>query len=298
MADWAVGLEDSWQELRSRVNARLDEYLSPHEDCPESLRESMAYSLQAGGKRLRPVLVLLACDACGGDTEAALPAACAIEMIHTYSLIHDDLPAMDDDDLRRGKPTNHKKFGEATAILAGDGLLTLSFEIMARDLHPAEVAAACCADLASAAGVIGMVGGQAADLAAENAGEATVEQLEAIHRRKTGRLLASALTLGARVARANELTINSLTNYGKCVGLAFQIADDMLDITGDQVRMGKSVQKDANHGKLTYPSLLGVEASREKARALIEEACRSIACLGDRGRRLEALAHFVLERDH
>jgi geranylgeranyl diphosphate synthase type II len=272
----------------------MRQYLEEAGGCPPRLRESMAYSLEAGGKRMRPILVLLACEACGGEIEVALPAACAIEMVHTYSLIHDDLPAMDDDDLRRGRPTNHKVFGEALAILAGDGLLTLAFEIVARDVQPPAVAAACCADLASAAGITGMVGGQVLDLEAETTPIHTAEQLEAIHRCKTGRLLCSALTLGARTAQADAATVELLNKYGKCVGLAFQIADDLLDIRGEQDKMGKGVQKDAQHGKLTYPSLLGEDASRRKARDLIQEACRWIAPLGG----LEALARFVIERDH
>jgi geranylgeranyl diphosphate synthase type II len=258
----------------------------------------MGYSLLAGGKRLRPVLVLLACEACDGDVEAALPAACAVEMIHTYSLIHDDLPAMDDDDLRRGRPTNHVQFGEAQAILAGDGLLTLAFEILARDIKPAETAAACCVDLASAAGPCGMVAGQVADLEAELAGDATLEQLEAVHRRKTGRLLASSLTMGGRIAGANAEMLGALESYGTSVGLAFQIADDLLDIKGQRDKLGKSVGKDAAQGKLTYPALVGVETSRQMAAELIDKACRSISAFGVQGQRLEALAHFVLQRDH
>ncbi|NOX53272.1 MAG: polyprenyl synthetase family protein [Planctomycetes bacterium] len=330
MSDPTRLLTDMWHELREQIDARLQRYLNElSADCPHRLRESMAYSLLAGGKRLRPVLVLLSCEACGGRIEAALPAACAIEMIHTYSLIHDDLPAMDDDDLRRGRPTNHKVFGEAMAILAGDGLLTLAFEILARDVEPPEVAAACCADLASAAGAEGMVGGQVADLEAETLSEpplrelegspavsalpttksdalaasradeaGQLERLEAIHRRKTGRLLTCALTLGARVAGAPSEIRDRLENYGRCLGLAFQITDDLLDILGDAAKIGKEVHKDADHGKLTYPGLLGVDESRARARALIEEACRWIAPLGEGGRRLEALAHFVLGRDH
>ncbi len=307
MSESAAILEDSWQILRTRVNARLTEYLQRDLDCPPKLLESMDYSLQAGGKRLRPVLVLLACEACGGDVDSALPAACAIEMVHTYSLIHDDLPAMDDDDLRRGKPTNHVVFGEANAILAGDALLTLAFEIMANDVEPPEVAAACCADLASAAGMAGMVGGQVADLAAETdvsvaesgvSADEALARLESIHRCKTGRLLCSALTLGGRIAQADTDTLEILDNFGKSVGLAFQITDDLLDITGAQEKMGKNVRKDAKHGKLTYPGLLGEAGSRERARELIDNACRCIAPLGDRGQRLEALAQFVLERDH
>jgi len=298
MTESATLLEESLHVLRKRVNDRLAEYMNLEPDCPQSLQSAVSYSLLAGGKRLRPILVLLACEACGGDSEAALPAACAIEMIHTYSLIHDDLPAMDDDDLRRGKPTNHVVFGEAQAILAGDGLLTLAFEVLARDTKPAETAAACCVDLANAAGVVGMVGGQVADLEAENSGVDSVSELEAVHRRKTGRLLSSSLTLGGRVAGADEATLGILKDYGEKIGLAFQIADDLLDIEGDREKMGKAVQKDSSHGKLTYPGLLGVELSRQKARELITAACASISPLGERGRHLEALAHFVLERDH
>jgi geranylgeranyl diphosphate synthase type II len=258
----------------------------------------MAYSLLAGGKRLRPILVLLAAEACGAPTDPALPAACALEMVHTYSLIHDDLPAMDDDSLRRGQPTNHVVFGEANAILAGDALLTLAFEVLARDTRPPDVAAACCADLARAAGAAGMVGGQVADLAAEDEGAPSVEQLEAIHRCKTGALLSCGLVLGGRIGGASPHILSALERYGQSVGLAFQIADDLLDLIGEQDRMGKAVRKDADHHKLTYPSLLGVEASRERARGLIDGACRAISVLGPCGGRLDALARFVLERDH
>jgi len=305
-------LESDLVVLREQVNARLAEYVAPGAstsaaDCPPRLRESMAYSLLAGGKRLRPLLVLLTAEACGGDIERALPAACAIEMVHTYSLIHDDLPAMDDDDFRRGRPTNHKVFGEALAILAGDALLTLAFEITARFTQPAEIAATCCADLASASGWCGMVAGQVADLEAEESGgrsleisgpETALTQLEAIHRRKTGRLLTSAVTLGARVAQATPEWIDRLERFGKCVGLAFQIADDLLDVTGDAAKLGKGVRKDATLGKMTYPGLLGTAQSRLKADALIDEACQLLQPLGPRGNKLAALARFVTQRDH
>jgi len=298
MAESSAEWMDSWPDMRARVEERLRVYLEVDADCPTALRESMQYSLLDGGKRLRPILVLLACDACAGDVEAALPAACAIEMLHTYSLIHDDLPAMDDDELRRGRPTNHVQFGEAQAILAGDALLTLAFEVLARDVRPPDVAAACCVELAAAAGMTGMVGGQVADLQAEESGSGSLEQLESIHRRKTGRLLQCALSLGGRIACAQEKSLEALSRFGICVGLAFQIADDVLDITGNRKRMGKGVGKDACRGKLTYPSLLGVEASQAKARTLIEEAIQAIVSFGERGRRLEQLAQFVLERDH
>lgn len=298
MADSALLLQETWQTYRAAVESALERYVEDVPDCPGQLREAMAYSLLAGGKRLRPVLVLLACEACGGDAESAMPAACAIEMVHTYSLIHDDLPAMDDDDLRRGQPTNHVVHGEAMAILAGDALLTLAFEIIAGEIQPPAVAAECCADLARASGRSGMVGGQVADLEAEAATEPSLEQLEHIHRRKTGCLLTAALTLGGRIARADVESLEALSRYGQCVGLAFQITDDLLDIAGDAETLGKSIGKDEAQGKLTYPALLGVEESRERARNLIDEACRCISRFGDRGQRLDALAHFVLERDH
>ena len=357
-------LEADLVSLRELVHARLENYVAAAStsdandcqsasDCPDTLREAMAYSLLAGGKRMRPILVLLACEACGGSIEAALPAACAIEMIHTYSLIHDDLPAMDDDDYRRGRLTNHKVFGEALAILAGDALLTLAFEVIARDTQPASVAAACCADLASAAGWCGMVAGQVADIEGEqregvegrglkverteqeepltlalspqSRGEGTkldsdlrssekkkasnandnnsdnalaLAQLESIHRRKTGRLLTSAVTLGGRVGQADAGLMRRLEEFGKRVGLAFQIADDLLDVTGDAAKLGKGVGKDATLGKMTYPALLGVEESRRKAGALIDEACLLLEPLGEKGRKLVELARFVTQRDH
>ncbi len=299
LSQWQVTVEDL-------LRVRLDQ----SQGCPDRLRQAMSYSLLAGGKRLRPLLVLMACEACGEEAEAAMPAACAIEMVHTYSLIHDDLPAMDDDDERRGQPTSHIQFDEATAILAGDGLLTLAFEMLATDVKPPEVAAACCADLAGAAGMCGMVGGQMADLIAENGVHAAVrtpaeedrttsavEQLESIHRRKTGRLLCSALTMGGRIAGANPQTLHNLTTYGEAIGLAFQIADDLLDVCGDSETMGKRVRKDKNAGKLTYPALLGEAESRLRAEQLVNDACEAIANFGSRGQRLEAMAHYVIERD-
>ncbi len=296
--DAVGGLDTTWEAFRGRVNAALEKCVIQGPDCPPRLQEAMSYSLLAGGKRLRPVLVLLACEACGGDPEAALPAACALEMVHTYSLIHDDLPAMDDDDLRRGRPTNHKVFGEALAILAGDALLTLAFELVANEVQPPEIAAACCADLANAAGAVGMVAGQVADLEAEESGAASLEQLEAIHRRKTGRLLCSALTMGARIARADVDTLSRLREYGLHIGLAFQITDDLLDVRGNADKIGKGVNKDAALGKLTYPSLLGEAASVLRAEALIATACELLEPLGERGQKLQDLAQFVLHRDH
>ncbi|TXT37246.1 MAG: geranylgeranyl pyrophosphate synthetase [Planctomycetota bacterium] len=328
MSEPIESLQATWSAWKSLVESALAKCLTEGgglgEECPDRLREAMSYSLLAGGKRLRPVLVLMACEACGGDSAAALPAACAIEMIHTYSLIHDDLPAMDNDDYRRGRLTNHKVFGDGLAILAGDALLTLAFEVMARDVRPAAVAAACCADLAFAAGACGMVGGQVADLEAESLTRSASEgvpaeldgtfgwpslalrvnendplaHLQSIHRRKTGRLIRSALTLGGRIAQADVATLGTLDHYGTCIGLAFQIADDVLDVTGSQDKLGKGVGKDAGLGKLTYPGLIGLDRSRQMAQELIDEACAAIAAWGERGQRLQAMARFVLERDH
>lgn len=283
-------------ETRPRIEAALDRYSRFELDCPRPLEEAIRYSLLAPAKRLRPLLVLMASQACGGDIERALPAACAIEMIHTYSLIHDDLPAMDDDDLRRGRPTNHKVYGEALAILAGDALLTLAFEVLARDVRPASVAAACCNVLGSAAGATALVGGQAADLAGEeSAGD--LATLEAIHRRKTGAMFLVSLRLGALTAGANEEQRTALEGYGRRLGLAFQIMDDLLDVQGDEAVLGKRVRKDADRGKMTFPALLGIEESQCQAERLIAEACSALTPFGSSADGLEALARYVIERD-
>lgn len=291
-------LDESLKRYRDEVNVALERYMQEAAGVPSRLRESMAYSLLAGGKRLRPILVLLACEACGGDPASALPAACALEMIHTYSLIHDDLPAMDNDDFRRGRRTNHVVYGEALAILAGDGLLTLAFEVVARETQPPHIAAACCADLARAAGEAGMVGGQVADLEAEGKTLTSIDELEAIHRRKTGALLSCSLSLGARIAGANETQREALATYGRCLGLAFQIADDLLDVRGSQEALGKGVGKDAARGKQTYPGLLGEEASVVRAELLVAQAIESLTPFGAKSQPLEGLARFVLDRDH
>lgn len=298
MTPTTSAIDEALQRYRQEVNAELARLMSPESGLPDRLLESMSYSLLAGGKRLRPILVLLACECCGGERSRALPAACALEMIHTYSLIHDDLPSMDNDDYRRGRKTNHVVFGEAQAILAGDALLTQAFEVVARDVQPPEVAASCCLDLARAAGAVGMVGGQVADLEAEGKTLGSLDELEAIHRRKTGALLECSLSLGTRIARGTEEQRLALTHYGRCLGLAFQITDDLLDVRGTQVATGKGVGKDAARGKQTYPSLMGVEASQMRAELLVAEAVDSLAMFGERARPLETLARFVLDRDH
>jgi len=247
---------------------------------------------------MRPQLVLMAAEACGGKTDVAMPAAVAVEMVHAYSLVHDDLPAMDDDDLRRGRPTCHKVFGEAVAILVGDALLARAFEILATEVRPAERAAQCCAVLGRAAGATALVGGQAADLAGELVGRNVppLEQLEAVHRRKTAALIVASLELGGIVAGATERQLDVLRSYGAKVGLAFQITDDLLDVNGSQNAVGKRVAKDAERGKLTFPQRLGVDESRRRAAALVREACGIMESLGPAAEPLQALARFVASR--
>jgi geranylgeranyl diphosphate synthase type II len=283
--------------LRERIDRALAEYSSLDGGCPRHLQNAMRYSLLAPGKRLRPMLVLMAAESCGGNSENALPSACAVEMIHAYSLVHDDLPAMDDDDLRRSRPTCHKVFGEGVAILAGDALLTLAFAVLAREVRPLDVAARSCAVLAEAAGANALVGGQADDLAGEfSRGELTT--LESIHRRKTGALITASLELGALSAGASDQQLQTLRLYGSNLGLAFQITDDLLDVRGDSAALGKGVGKDAGHGKLTFPGILGIEESQRRAGELIDEACAAIESLGPRHEPLAALARYVLERNH
>lgn len=274
-------------------------------DAPPALAEAMAYSLFSPGKRLRPLLVALACEATGGTIEAALPSACAVEMIHTYSLIHDDLPAMDDDDLRRGQPTCHKKFGEALAILAGDALLTAAFEVVGAGYAP-RTAAVSCVELAKGSGAVGMVGGQTLDLEAEGRiapshAYADVRDLEDIHRRKTGALFRSSLRLGVFAAQAERPggtspeALKAADDYADAFGLAFQVTDDLLDVESTADKAGKRVGKDAARGKLTYPGLLGVEESRRRAAELGRLAVAAAEQLGSE--LLADLARYVVQRD-
>jgi geranylgeranyl diphosphate synthase type II len=293
----AAEFSESVQLLRRRIDQALDELSRPVVGCPKQLADAMRYMLLAPGKRLRPVLTLLACEACGGSAEAAVPAAVAVEMVHTYSLIHDDLPAMDDDDLRRGRPTCHIVYGEALAILAGDALLARALEICASDLPPA-VAGTCCGLLAQAAGPALLVGGQVDDLAAEQQPVADLAQLESIHLRKTGALLRVALKLGAVTAGAPPRHLDTLDEYGWRLGLAFQIVDDLLDAGGDPQRLGKRARKDRGRGKSTYPHLLGVDASRKRARDLVEQACGLLDVLPGPTAHLASAARYVLSRDH
>jgi len=290
-------LECYGRTVRERVDQALDDYSRFGPGCPDHLREAIRHSLLAPAKRLGPMLVLLAAEACQGSAEAAMPAAAAVEMVHTYSLIHDDLPAMDDDDLRRGRPTCHKAFGEATAILAGDALLALAFEVLAEGIFPPAVAARCCAVLARAAGACELVGGQADDLG-EQFSDGGIEMLEAIHRRKTGAMFLASLHLGALVAEADATQLAALLAYGQRLGLVFQITDDLLDVSGDPAALGKRVGKDSDRGKLTFPGILGVDESVRRAELLVREACDALAPLGPRAEGLHALAQYVLERKH
>jgi geranylgeranyl diphosphate synthase type II len=283
-------------QVRSEIESALTRYTEYDADCPSRLREAMRHSLLAPGKRLRALLVLMAAEACGCTREAAMPAAAAVEMVHAYSLVHDDLPAMDDDALRRGLPTCHIVFGEALAILAGDALLARAFEVLASGLQPASVAARCCAELGCAAGASGLVGGQSDDLASQFAA-GDLRLLEHIHRRKTGALIGVSLKLGALAAQAAATDVQCLDVYGRKLGLAFQIVDDLLDIHGNESDVGKRTGKDRDRGKLTFPSLLGIAESNERARQLVIEACEAIESFAARGNRLAALAHFVVERD-
>ena len=281
-------------------------------DCPQRLGEAIRYALLAPGKRLRPALVLMASEACGGTIQGAMPGAVAVEMVHAYSLIHDDLPAMDDDDLRRGRPTVHIQFDEATAILAGDALLTQAFSHLSREIRDPGRAIAAIQVLSHAAGATRLVGGQADDLAAEGRNKASsgpgrgngeagwdeLSWLESIHRRKTGALIAASLEIGAIVSGATNHQRQAIGNYARDLGLAFQVVDDLLDFTADDAALGKRAGKDAERGKLTYPGLLGVEAARAKAKELVESAKQQIAVFESAGWRLTLLANYVLERSH
>ncbi|SEN22405.1 polyprenyl synthetase family protein [Lihuaxuella thermophila] len=296
-----VSIQDYIQTKAKWVHQALDQYTREMTGIPEILLESMRYSLLAGGKRLRPVLVLATAEACGGDAEKALPFACALEMIHTYSLIHDDLPCMDNDDFRRGKPTNHKVFGDAQAILAGDALLTEAFGLMAAGAKQAGLSAGTALTIieeaSRCAGAKGMVGGQVSDLLSENR-TITLEELESIHRRKTGDLIAFAVRTGARLAGASDGLLSALTRFAYGLGLAFQIQDDILDVIGDQHLIGKPVGSDQARNKATYPALLGLEASKQKLREVTDAAKAEL--LGHdpfHPNRLLEIADYLLTRD-
>ncbi|WP_028610446.1 polyprenyl synthetase family protein [Paenibacillus harenae] len=287
------------------TEAALKQALPAEWDIPGRLREAMRYSLEAGGKRLRPALVLTAAEAVLGKPasfEAALPVACAVEFVHTYSLIHDDLPAMDNDDFRRGKPTNHKVFGDAMAILAGDALLTHAFHLIPQAARQgsisAEAALAIVDDLARFAGAPGMVGGQAADMLGEQ-GVTSINELEYIHLHKTSDLIVFSVTAGGRIGGADSKQLELLARYGRSIGLAFQIQDDILDLVGDEQKLGKKTNSDVQQNKVTYPYLIGMDESIAQVERLTQEAKSAVLEAGfQMPDRLLEIADYLVRRDH
>ena len=284
-------------EQRALIDQELDRVLPPEDTFPHSIHQAMRYSVFAGGKRLRPILCAEAGRLLGAGEPSLLRIASALELVHTYSLIHDDLPALDNDDLRRGKPTCHRAFGESTAILTGDALLTLAYEVMAEPgLTSAECQLQIIHELARATGTRGgMVAGQVLDLEATNQ-DIDATTLELIHSAKTGAFLCAAVRCGVIFAGATEIDLERITTYGRKIGLAFQIADDLLDVLGSSATLGKTAGKDDEQRKATYPALYGIEESRRKARQLVEEACESLDPYGESASRLQELAYFLIER--
>ena len=294
-----------WKSLADIVDAKLASCINGlSKSCPDNLREAMRYSLLSPGKRLRPVLCLLGAEALGGSIENAISNAAAVEMIHSYSLIHDDLPAMDDDDLRRGRPTCHIQFDEATAILAGDGLQALAFETVLSGNTESSVAVQSCLILAKAAGAEGMVGGQSDDLLAEKTGLLTqntgagVEMLHRIHARKTGAMIQASVVLGGLAAKATADELEKMAFYGDCIGIAFQIADDLLDVESTSENTGKRTGKDSQRGKLTFPGIYGVQASRQRADEYIEQAIAIVDAFGPASMPLKQLARYIMDRSN
>ncbi|MBI4561815.1 MAG: polyprenyl synthetase family protein [Candidatus Rokubacteria bacterium] len=297
-------------ERRKLVDEALDRFLPPAEAYPSTLHEAMRYSVFAGGKRLRPILVIAGSEAVGGSAEDVMPTACAIELIHTYSLIHDDLPAMDDDDYRRGRPTSHKVFGEAMAILTGDALLTLAFRLLAENFaerpgaesapvphaarNPARLREVLT-EIAEAAGTFGMIGGQVVDIQSEGK-SVSVETLEYIHTHKTAALIRASLRAGALLAGAPREALEAISLAGARLGLAFQIVDDILDVEGSLQELGKPAGSDRRKKKVTYPEHFGLPASRVRAKSLVEEAKSALAPLGGCATPILAVADFVLDR--
>lgn len=294
-----MDLKGYLQERREIIDGALQRMVPRRNDYPERLHEAMRYSIFAGGKRLRPILALAACEIVSGQWERAVVPGCALEIIHTYSLIHDDLPAMDDDDLRRGVATNHKVFGEALAILAGDALLTYAFHVLSAEQDgglPSGVTLLIIQEIAAAAGSRGMVGGQAVDIISE--GEKAVDQptLEYIHTHKTGAMIRCAVRVGAIAGGATGRQLKALTRYGDRIGLAFQITDDILDLMGDEKAMGKQVGSDLARKKKTYPALFGIPESRERAEVLASAAVEALDKFEVRQEPLRAIANYVVER--
>jgi geranylgeranyl diphosphate synthase, type II len=291
-------LEAYLQDRRKIVEEALHWYLPTGNNTPPEIYKSVLYSVFAGGKRLRPILCLAAAEAVGGDMAQTMPVACALELIHTYSLIHDDLPSMDNDDFRRGKPTCHKVFGENIAILAGDALLTEAFVLLSRServMLSAGNRLAVIQEIAQAAGIAGMVGGQALDILSEKS-KPDQKVLHEIHRRKTGTLITAAVKSGAIIANAPENKIQALTDYGTNIGMAFQIADDILNVEGDRELMGKETGSDTRLGKVTYPSLMGMDSAKDKLQKHIAAAINSLSIFNKRALPLRLIARYIMER--
>lgn len=292
--------KQSLKEKSNYIESLLDEYKPKEDGYQTTIMEAMNYSLKAGGKRLRPILTLEACKIVGGNEEDAIPFAVAIEMIHTYSLIHDDLPALDNDDLRRGKPTNHKVFGEAMAVLAGDALLNYAFEVMLSNSinkeNPQKYLKAIN-EIAKSVGIYGMIGGQVVDVESEDK-SISKEKLDFIHLNKTAAIIIGCMRAGAIIGNADEEQLEKITKYGKNIGLSFQIVDDILDIIGDEAKLGKHVGSDIENNKSTYPSLLGLEKSKEIAKQLIDEAKDSIKDLSQDYSFLDGLANYIIDREY
>jgi geranylgeranyl diphosphate synthase, type II len=293
-------LEVYLSQQQQRIEMALDRFLPSLDSYPPRLMDAMRYSVFAGGKRLRPILMLAATEAVGGETEAILPAACAIECVHTYSMIHDDLPAMDDDDLRRGKPTNHVVYGEAMAILAGDALLTHAFELLSRaplvDRFSASVLLQVHQCLASASGGFGMIGGQVIDIISEGQ-EVDLATVEYIHRHKTAALIEASVVMGGLLGGGTDEEVQALRTYGHQIGWAFQIADDILDVEGDAAILGKAVGRDAELAKATYPAIVGVDVSRQRARELMEEGIQALGVLRHDTVWLRQIASYIVSRN-
>ncbi len=289
-------LQNLLDKEQQQLNTALTSYISEL-DMPNRLRESVLYSIEAGGKRLRPLLMKLTCQGLGGDPQKVYPAAVALEMIHTYSLIHDDLPSMDDDMYRRGQLTNHKKYDEATAILAGDGLLTNSFHVITTtDLYTDQEKANIVAKLSKASGLEGMVAGQYLDMEAENQ-TISISKLERIHHLKTGRLISFAVEIGGLLAGVSSERMEILKNYGDYLGIIFQIQDDILDIEGDQTLIGKRVGSDIDNEKSTYPSILGLEGAKQYKTKYVNEAVRCLKEVGLANTDLALISHYLSERN-
>lgn len=293
-------LQNYLSKKRAVVDKALEAYLAETNQLASQVVDAMRYSVFAGGKRLRPILCLAGAEAVGGTEKNALPVACALELIHTYSLIHDDLPVMDDDDLRRGKPTSHKMFGEAVALLAGDSLLTEAFHLIATAELTEDVTAdallRAAGMIAQASGYRGMIGGQLLDIQWEGK-TADPALVEAIHTRKTGALIKVSVTSGAILGKGNKNQVQAIATYGEKTGLAFQISDDILDIEGDSRAMGKMAGADQERGKVTYPSVYGLDRSREIQAKLIESAIESLALLGPDAEPLRWIARYIIERN-